>query len=682
MNSSSQDILNISTTCKQSFFHYFNYVNSEFIIQNPIPSDQTRWGTFDILRKSNDRICIDLLNSITHSNIDTIYSDFLNNNDRIHLRNMFYLYQTLINNDDNICFNTINKLLQEINNLYNNQLFNTKDFVLHCICLLNTLNINTIFNLNITDDPKNNKIQTLYIFEGGLHLPETIYYSSKNSNIKRVRYHFKKYIKKLYNYLVDNNLLDKTIDIDEDIHRNIIITESIIASCFDSIEDRNNIDKYYNKLLLREDLPMFDWNLIFQLLKIPNANSIIQKPFWIKSPNFIRKFNEKIDKIPKKYWYHYFIFCIIQNLVPFFEKEHSYISNTYFHYIRKMKGQKKRKDLQYRRYLIVNDIYGFLISKIYNHYYFNIESQKKIEEMIFYIKKAFHNRLLYDNKWMCDETKLKALEKLKKMKWKVGIVHEDKNFPVYPDIIIPTQSKNIISIMLDIEKFYYHYYLNRHLQTRICNEWASFPHVVNAFYNSSNNEMTFPSGILQKPFFSLDYDDSSNYGGIGCVIGHELTHAFDSTGAKYNENGEYRTWWTNKDIEQFNYKKKIIEEIYSIHSLHKIHLNGVLTSGENIADIGGVRIALEALKLSNSNYNLNYFFRSYTITQCNYKTKQSEIIQLTNDEHSPSIFRVNVVLNYFPEFLEYLIQYKLVDNSNVPFIEDFKKRIDMNIELW
>jgi putative endopeptidase len=671
-------------TNKQSFFDYFNYVNSEFISHNPIPPDQSRWGTFDILRKSNDKICMDILQSIQHDNLETIYSDILNQSDRIHLKNMYHLYQCLLNNNDNISFQTIHYILLQIKQLYFDTKLDTKTFILKCICLLNTFNIHTIFNLNLTDDPKNQLIQTLLISEGGLHLPETIYYTSKDTNIKKVRYHFRKYIYKLFQYLLHNHLLDDIIDVSSsEIPDLILKIEKKIASCFDTIEDRNNVDKFYNKLLLINDLPFFDWNIIFDLLNVPNRDVVLNNPFWIRSPNFFNKLNQIIDEITKKDWYIYFIFTIIQNYVPLFEKEHSFLSTNYFHYIQKIKGQKKRKDIQYRQYIIVNDIYGFLISKIYNHFHFNLMAQNKMNDMIKNIKQAFKNRLLHFNKWMCDESKQKAITKLENMKWKIGIVHEDSNFPVYPQITIPNDCNDIISIIITIEKFYYHYYINRHLQPRLQNEWGAFPHVVNAYYDSSNNEMTFPSGILQKPFFSFEYDDSRNYGGIGCVIGHELTHAFDSNGSKYNENGEYKLWWTKNDIKQFNNKKKVIEDIYSIHSLHNLPLNGVLTSGENIADIGGVRIALEALKLSVSN-QLNYdlFFRSYTICECNYKTKQSEIIQLTNDEHSPSIFRVNVVLNYFPEFLDYLLDYKLVDKNNYKFIDDFKKRIDMNIEIW
>jgi putative endopeptidase len=659
-----------------NYFDYYNFINSKFIQQNPIPDHQTRWGTFDILRELNDKKAIQILNDIHQNNLDTIHQEFLTPNDRIQLKNMYHFHQCLKNNNDHKSFQSLLKIINQINQLFID--YQNQTFIEKVICLLNKYSIHTIFNLNLDFDPKNKKITILSLSEGGLYLPETDFYFEKNEKMVYIRKTYKAFIQKLFEYIIEisPNLFG---DYDKyQLRQQVYFIEKNIAKCFDTIENRQNIDIYYNKLNLQTDLPQFNWHNISQDLDF----DFIKEPFWITSPLFFSNLHSFISSSNNNLiaWKHYFIYSVIIDHLNLFQKDYLHLSNLYFQYIKRIKGQKKRKNITYRNYYITNNVYGFLIGKIYNHIYFNKQSLDKVNEMIYQIKIAFKNRLLHFNNWMSNKTKQRAIKKLENMKWKIAIVEETPQFPLYPDIQILNED-DIIDLMQRIDKWFYYYNLSKHNQPRILNEWYTYPHIVNAFYNSNNNEMTFPAGILQKPFFSTDYSDEKNYGGIGSVIGHELTHAFDTNGSKFDENGEYKDWWNDDDKQKFELKSKLIQKIYSSYSISNIPVNGVLTSGENIADIGGIRISLEALKNVKKQYNIHYFFRQYTICECNYRNKETELIQLKNDPHSPSIFRVNIVLNHLPEFLNYLIEQKLIDKKSKLY-KDILNKVNINIEIW
>jgi len=667
---------------KNYFFDYFKYINHNFILNNPIPESETRWGVFDMLSKINEKKGMKILNDINEDNLDTIYQDFLTNKDQKQLKNMYYFQKCLNNNDDKKSFNTLLNIINEINILYEKN--QNQSFIEEVICLLNNHSIQTIFNLNLENDPKNKNITRLYLTEGGIYLPDKDFYFDKNEKMNYFRKMYKAFIQKLFEYITE---IEPTLfsEIDKYMFRHqVYYIEKNIANCFDEIEKRHNIDSYYNLIDLEEELPQYDWRTISKNLEF----DLTKEDFWITSPSFFSKLHKFISKtIDTKliYWKNYFIYCVIKSNINYFQKEYKHLSNLHFEYIKRVRGQKKRKNIKYRNYNYTNNVYGFLIGKIFNHLYFDEKSLKKINEMILQIKLSFKERLLKYNKWMCNETMDKAIRKLENMRWKIGIVEETDEFPIYADITIKSDENDIIDLIQRIDNWYYHYFINKHKKERVKNEWNSFPHVVNAFYNPSDNEMTFPAGILQKPFFSVNYSNEKNYGGIGCVIGHELTHAFDPDGSQFDENGEYKTWWNEEDKNKYQIKQKKIEQIYSLHYLpgYKIPINGVLTSGENIADIGGLRISLNALKniysKQNSKYNIENFFKQYTICECNYRNNETQIIQLKTDPHSPSLIRVNIVFNFIPEFFEYLKQTKLIDQK---YYKDFEERINMGIEIW
>ena len=262
----------------------------------------------------------------------------------------------------------------------------------------------------------------------------------------------------------------------------------------------------------------------------------------------------------------------------------------------------------------------------------------------------FKNRL-DKNEWMSDETKKHAKSKLKNITVKVGYPNEWND---YSSVDIRSYEdggslvENIINIYMDQSNRQFSK-LNNPVDK---GEWSMAAFTVNAYYNPLNNEIVFPAAILQEPFYSQNYSKEKNLGGIGAVIGHELTHAFDNTGAKFNEEGMLENWWTKSDYEEFTKRsQKVINYYSNIEVGDGQHVNGFLTVGENISDLGGVACVLDIAKKS-ENPNFKELFENYATIWREISTKELKDYLLKNDPHSPKKIRVNGVLSQFEEFYE------------------------------
>ena len=298
---------------------------------------------------------------------------------------------------------------------------------------------------------------------------------------------------------------------------------------------------------------------------------------------------------------------------------------------------------------------GFLIGQQFIKKHFSETAKHIALDLVKYIKQYLNQRIKVLD-WMSESTKLKALEKLDKMNIKIG--YPDK-WREYKSNIQPEFSylKNNLYCNMDDHQYIYDKLYKPVDKT----EWEMFPQEVNAYYHPSVNEIVFPAGILQPPFFSEKYDMAMNFGGIGSVIGHEITHAFDDQGCKFDSNGDLKNWWTELDYENYKKKTDLIKNQFNNYSINGMKLNGELTLGENIADLGGVSIALQAMKQylkENPSHNIEYnnlspiqrFFINYAIIWRGHYREEEIKNRLLTDPHSPPIFRVNGIIKHIDEF--------------------------------
>ena len=297
---------------------------------------------------------------------------------------------------------------------------------------------------------------------------------------------------------------------------------------------------------------------------------------------------------------------------------------------------------------------GDALGKLYVAKYFPPEAKKKADELVSNLIAVYNDRLEKLD-WMSDVTKKKAIEKLNAITRKIGYTDKWKDYKGL-DINRDSYFKNI----MNATQWNYQYEVSQVGKPVDRTQWGMTPPTVNAYYNPSNNEIVFPAGILQPPFFNADADDAVNYGGIGAVIGHELTHGFDDQGRNFDAKGNLSSWWTSEDSAKFVSKAQVIVNQFNEYKvLDTIHVNGELTLGENIADLGGVTISYEAFKRTKQGKGdekidgltpEQRFFLGFATIWAGDLRPEAQAQRIITDPHSPGLYRVNGTVSNLPEF--------------------------------
>ena len=585
---------------------FYSYVNKDWLEKTIIPDGHSHWGTFAILEENNKKMVKDLLEK-SDNIASIIYKQFFTKNSKEDL----FIVQRIFYNID---------IQTNKNNLFNYM------FLLHI-----TFNIKFCLSVDISSDLDNANFNILHIDSSGLGLPDRDYYFLDNK--KDIRDKYKIFIEnysKLFNQIIDVN--------------NIYNIEKLLASnIYTKVENRqpellNNpiffddyIKKYNNLSFIK---------IIFDKINItPNKMNIL-------NPKFMNYLNNLIDTISLDKWKEYFKFKVMCSFNKYLTFK---IEKCYFDFYGKIiNGIKTMKNNKDRSIEITENLLGDVIGKMYVEKYFNSDSKSTVENMVNSIKNELRI-ILKNNDWMEESTKEKALVKLDKMNMKIG----------FPDVPVPDKYSNIninsnnpyLKNILLIKKANFLYEASFLYKPLDKSRWFMPSHEVNAYYSPSYNEIVFPAGILQPPMFSLYQDVGSNFGGIGTIIGHEITHGFDDQGSKFDGDGNLKNWWSDNDRIKYDKKTQIIKEQYAKYHIEGENVNGELTLGENIADIGGVKLSLNALKrLRLGKYYIKDFFINYAnIWKIKYH-KEKILEKLISDPHSPNIFRVNGVVYNINDF--------------------------------
>jgi putative endopeptidase len=360
--------------------------------------------------------------------------------------------------------------------------------------------------------------------------------------------------------------------------------------------------------------------------------------------------SEKIEN-----WKIYLKWCAINTFADNLSDEIA-TQNFNFYFV-KLSGQKQQKPRWKRALQEIDGGLGEALGQLFVEKYFSADSKKRVNEIVDNLMVAYKERI-NNLDWMSAETKTKAQKKLTTVLRKLGY---PDTFRDYSKLSISKEShfKNAQAA--------YQFEMNRNLsklgQAVDKNEWLMSPPTVNAYYNPTTNEITFPAGIMQPPFFFEKGDDAVNYAGIGAVIGHELTHGFDDQGSQFDENGNMQNWWKNEDKEKFNAKTTMVVNQYNNYvAIDSLHVNGMLTLGENIADLGGIMIAYEAFlkslngkaepeKIDGFTAKQRFFLSWAQIWRTNY-TPEAMKKQVNTNPHSPSMFRANGPLTNMQQFYD------------------------------
>ncbi len=501
-----------------------------------------------------------------------------------------------------------------------------------------------IFGFYGSPDKMNSDFQIPQLSQSGLGLPDRSYYFDKGADAENIRSKYLEHVQKMLEFAGENTEQAKQAA------QKIMDIETRLAKASLTREELRDVKRTYNKMPLNEVnalMDNFDWKSYFVGVGLPEPGEIN-----VGMPDFFRELDKMLTEVNIEDWKWYLKWHMIDKNAAFLSQ--NFVNQDFVFYGKTLSGQEQIRPRWKRVLNATNGVLSEAIGKVYVNKYFPPEAKQRMEDLVGNLKSALAERIKV-LPWMGDSTKTLALEKLNTIKVKVGYPDKWKDYST-----LDIKADNYLANIMRARQWNYKDMLGKINKPVDKTEWFMPPQMVNAYYNPPYNEIVFPAGILQPPFFYQNGDDAVNYGAIGMVIGHEMTHGFDDKGRLFDKNGNMTDWWTKDDAERFNDRsKKLVDQYNNVKIIDTIMANGELSLGENIADLGGLNIALTALKNTEQYKDgreidgfrpLQRFFLAYAHVWAQ-NIRDKEKIRLTKvDVHSLGRNRVNEPLRNMPEF--------------------------------
>ena len=609
---------------------FFRYVNGTWLDSTEIPGDRTTWGSFQELRQRTDEDALALLEGASQSNELDASSD---------QAKAVFLYKSIMDtvtrNEQGI--EPVKPYLDKIDAIQ------TKEDLQEFLVEMSEYGSAGFFAFGVQADRKDSDMNAAYLYPSGLGLPDRDYYIADDSDSKEKREKYKEYITEMLQYL-DYSKEDAQKEAE-----NILAFETNLAEPqLDKVERRDARNTYNPMAIsqLQQTVPAFEWEAYFEGIGAKDLDTII-----ISQPGYMKALQEIIAENSVEDWKAYLKWNLFNDAAPSLTTELE--RKSWEFYDKTLQGAQEQRPRNERALATVNRTIGEALGKLYVDEHFPAEAKQKAQEMIANIVKAYETRI-NNLSWMSEDTKKKALEKLSTFTVKVGYPDEWED---YSDLEIngPEEGGSYFQNMLNAQKWRVSENLAELGQPVDKTQWYMPPQTVNAYYNPSFNEIVFPAAILQPPFYDYKADAAVNYGGIGAVIGHEISHGFDDSGARFDAEGNLNNWWTDEDLEQFEELGTDLADQYSnIEVLDSVYINGEFTLGENIGDLGGVNAAYDGLQLHLEEHGNpgqidgftpeQRFFLSWATV---WRTKMRDEAlknRIKTDPHSPGMYRAYVPL--------------------------------------
>jgi len=571
-------IENMDTSVKPAD-DFFRHVNGTWLDKTEIPDDQTSWGGFNQLRKKTDADVLTILNNaIEEGNFPKIKDGNGNLIDSDQEKAVNY-YQTIM---DTVARNKqgkdpIKPFLAKVNEI------KTKKDVENYITNMAPYGGGGFYGFGVFNDLKNSSMNAGYLGSGGLGLSRDYYVDEK---VKDKLKKYQEFVAKMLQEFGD----DQATAIKN--AATIVAFEKSLAEPMMTKEERRDTRKMYNPMTvgeLQKLAPAIDWNAHLTGIGVQGLDKVIvMDPAYFKAMSTIFKERSVADIKLLLRWNT--INNALGSLSTDLEKE------NWTFYSKTMRGAKKQRPRDERALGSLNGAIGEALGQLYVEKMFPPEAKKKAKEMIDNVMLGFEARIA-QLPWMSEETKVKALEKLHKLT--VKIAYPDK-WKDYSELQVKglKNGGTYFDNAMNVTKWNYVKNMSKLGKKVDRTEWGMSPQTVNAYFNAVNNEIVFPAAILQPPFYDYKADEAVNYGGIGAVIGHEISHSFDDSGARFDGDGNLKNWWTDEDSKKFKVVGgKLIKQYSDIIAIDSMHLNGEYTLGENIGDLGGVQAAYEGLQI-------------------------------------------------------------------------------------
>lgn len=608
---------------------FFMYANGSWIKKTEIPPSETGWGSFYTLYDDNQKNLRKILDNLSAqsntagSNEQKVGDLYASGMDTVAIEKLGY--------------DPIKPELAKIN-----ALTNYKDLVNMLADGYKEGN-GDLFGFSIAPDDKISTKYAVNFNQAGLGLPNCDYYSKTDSTSVKIRQAYVKYIAKLFTLTgVDAATAAKKAD-------GVLKLETEIAKSHTNPVDLRDPVKNYNKFTVadfQKQVPDIDMKTVLTKLEV-KVDTIL-----VGQPKYFVALDGLLKSQPITVWQDKLKFDQLNSSANLLSKN---FRDARFEFFGKtLYGQKKDRERWKKMVSNVDSKLGELLGQVYVEKYFPADAKKRMLDLVNNLQAVYHSRIEKLD-WMSPATKKQALAKLDAFTKKIG--YPDK-WKKYDDVTIDKGA--YYANMQSVARHDYKEMVEKMGKPVDKTEWGMTPPTVNAYYNPAFNEIVFPAGILQFPFFDKDADDAINYGAIGAVIGHEMTHGFDDQGAQYDKEGNLKNWWTKEDEAKFKTKVQVVIDQYNKYTvLNGEHVNGKLTTGENMADIGGLAIAYQAFKNTaqgKSDKKIDgftpdqRFFLSFAQVWRIKDRDETMRLRLNTDPHSPEVARVNGPLSNMPEF--------------------------------
>jgi putative endopeptidase len=613
--------------------NFYLYANGGWIENHPLPDDKSRFGAFDMLAEENKEKVRTIIEEAAETTAEPgsvaqqIGDFFASGMDTVAveeaglepLSDAFALISTIQDAES---------LVKATAALHQQQIY-------------------PFFYLYSSPDRKNSDMVITNFYQGGLGLPDRDYYFDQSERGEKLRNAYKKYLTTLF------VLKGETEESASGKANNIMELETRMAEASNTRLENRDPQTTYNPTTL-EELPEmargFDWTLYFEEVGLPEPGKIN-----VGQPKFMAEVAQMIDEVDAEKWQDYFAAVAMRRMAPYLTQ--NFVEASFEMYGRTLSGQPSMEPRWKRVLNTTSGALGEAVGQLYVEKYFPPAAKDRMLELVGNLKKSFAKRI-NQLEWMSDSTKTEAHAKLNTLKVKIGYPNKWRDYSGL-EVSGDSYSGNV----LRSNRFDFIYDLNKIGKPVDEDEWHMTPQTVNAYYSPLANEIVFPAAILQPPFFYSNGDDAVNYGAIGMVIGHEMTHGFDDKGRQYDKEGNMNDWWQAADSDQFENRSRVLIDRYNnFVVLDSIHADGELTLGENIADLGGLNIAYQAYKMSieaeeepeklDGFTDDQRFFLAYARVWAQ-NIRNEEILRRTKEDvHSLGKLRVNGPLPNVQAFIE------------------------------
>ena len=617
--------------------NFYQYACGTWLKENEIPADKTSWGRFNELDERNRAVLHDILEKAGKDD-----------SSRTSIEQKIGDYYAGCMDEKAIEDKGLAPIQPELDRIAK---LKSKSQLATEVAHLHDLGVEALFGFGSDPDFKNASKVIAVTDQGGLGLPDRDYYFKDDPTSEKQREQYKEHVQKMFEYLGDKpEVAAKEAE-------TVFEIETALAKASKTRVERRDPEKIYHKMTTTELAklsPAFNWNQYITSIDAPSF-----KELNVAVPEFVQNLQAVIEKEPLENWKTYLRWHLVHSNAPLLP--HKFEEENFNFYSRTLRGQKEQEVRWKRCTRYTDGALGEALGQKYVEETFGAQGKERTLKMIHALAEALRKDIK-DLPWMTETTKKQALVKLDAIANKIG----------YPDKWRDYSSVKIVrgdalGNQQRADAFEFHRELNKIGKDVDRAEWGMTPPTVNAYYNPLENNINFPAGILQPPFYDNNMDDAVNFGAIGAVIGHEMTHGFDDQGRQFDPQGNLRDWWTPEDQKAFTERAQCIVDEYSNFiavkddkdSKNDVHVNGKLTLGENTADNGGLRIAYMALmdtlvgkdqrKIDNFTPEQRLFLGWGQIWCQKVRPERERQLALT-DPHSPGEYRVNGVVSNMPEF--------------------------------